>query len=221
MSQNATSSTVPPMLVEVDSSSDHIIDGKLKSLTKTVQAVSGFSLREWLSRFRSPWRKRMVSEWTRYERGTFNFHFFRVYAVAVAHGLVKNVIIRKVLLDFILALFPGFTSLSLAVLYSYINFVAPVFTTGNVKLTVFKSTLKVLENFIPNSCAYFVGGLSYRTAHACRCLNYCSDQSAALGFAVSFPFSFGADSLAVLYEKSWQGKLYLLIKVLGYEKMTR
>jgi len=27
--------------------------------------------------------------------------FFRVYAVVVAHGLVKNVIIRKVLLDFI------------------------------------------------------------------------------------------------------------------------
>ena len=43
ISQNATSSTVPPMLVEVDSSSDHLIDGKLKSLTKTVQAVSGFS----------------------------------------------------------------------------------------------------------------------------------------------------------------------------------
>ena len=43
ISQNATSSTVPPVLVEVDSSSDHLIDGKLKSLTKTVQAVSGFS----------------------------------------------------------------------------------------------------------------------------------------------------------------------------------
>ena len=42
ISQNATSSTVPP-IVEVDSSSDHLIDGKLKSLTKTVQAVSGFS----------------------------------------------------------------------------------------------------------------------------------------------------------------------------------
>ena len=163
----------------------------------------------------------MVSQWTRYEIETFNFHFFRVYAVAVAYCLVKNVIIRKVLLDFILALFPGLTTLSLAVLYSYINFVAPFFTTGNLKLTVCKSTLKVLKNFIPNSCAYFVGGSSYWTAHACRCLNYCSDQSAALGFAVSCPFSFGADSLAVLYKKRWQGKLYLLIKVLGYEKMTR
>ena len=116
--------------------------------------------------------------------------------------MVKNVIIRKVLLDFILALFPSFTSLSLAVLYSYIDFVAPFFTTGNVELTVFKSTLKVLKNFIPNSCAYFVGRSSYRTAHACRSLNYCSDQSAALGFAVSCPFSFRADSLAVLYKKS-------------------
>ena len=127
---------------------------------------------------------------------------FSEFVVPVAHGLVKNVIIRKVLVDFILALFPGFTSLNLAVLYSYINFVAPFFTTGNLKLTVCKSTLKVLENFIPNSCAYFVGGSSYWTAHACRCLNYCSDQSAALGFAVSCPFSFGAEALAVLYKKS-------------------
>ena len=63
ISQNVTSFTVPPMSVELDSSSDHLIDGKLKSLTKTVQAVSGFSLREWLSRFRSPWRKRVLEKY--------------------------------------------------------------------------------------------------------------------------------------------------------------
>ena len=40
--EKASSVAIPSKLVEVDSSNDHLIDGRLKSPTRTMQAVSGF-----------------------------------------------------------------------------------------------------------------------------------------------------------------------------------
>ena len=82
----------------------------------------------------------------------------RICSVTVAHSLVKNTVIRKALLDFIQALFAGFTCFDLQLLKFIFQILLPLLDLRQRTLTFIPAAPEVFVNLVPNRCACFIGG---------------------------------------------------------------